>query len=140
VPKSQDRPGQVFEFVLDLDRYRQEDHRVGRVGPVKRDGSGGTAVSSGRIGGLPEPSGTYPFTLTPTSQRFRSAIAGPARWFIDLEGSFERKETGDGPAVVHPEVFAFKRPWRRSLDPLPLTWLERHDPRDGPLQKMVEGG
>jgi len=72
VPKSQDRPGQVFEFVLDLDRYRQEDHRVGRVGPVKRDGSGGTAVSSGRIGGLPEPSGTYPFTLTPTSQRFIS--------------------------------------------------------------------
>src|SRR5664279_1209622 len=28
----------------------------------------------------------------------RDSIAGPARWFIDLEGSFQRKETGDGPA------------------------------------------
>jgi len=134
-------PREVFEFVLDLDRYRQADHKIGRVGPVNRDGSGGTAVFSGRIGGLPGPSSTYPFTLTPTSLRFRSAIAGPARWFLDFEGSFECEETGDGTVVVHGEVFALKRPWRWFLDPLLRKWLENDTAHEMVRFKdLVEGG
>lgn len=114
----------VLEFVLDLDRYRQADHKIGRVGPVMRVGSGGTAVFSGRIKGLPGPSGTYPFTLTPTSLTFGSPIAGAARWFLNFEGSFECEATADGTVVTHREVFDFKPPWRWFLDSWLRRWLE----------------
>jgi hypothetical protein len=117
-------PAAVLEFVLDLDRYRQADHKIGRVGSVKRFGSGGTAVFSGRIKGMPGPSGTYPFTVTPTSLTFGSPIAGAARWFLDFEGSFECEATGEGTVVTHREVFDFKPPWRWFLDRLLRRWLE----------------
>jgi hypothetical protein len=117
-------PAEVLEFVLDLDRYRQADHKIGRVGPVRRDGSGGTAVFSGRIKGMPGPSGTYPFTSTPTSLTFGSPIAGAARWFLNFEGSFECEVSGEGTVVTHREVFDFKPPWRWFLDPFLRRWLE----------------
>jgi hypothetical protein len=117
-------PAAVLAFVLDLDRYRQADHKIGRVGPVVRFGSAGTAVFSGRIKGMPGPSGTYPFTLTPTSLTFGSPIAGAARWFLNFEGSFDCEATGEGTVVTHREVFDFKPPWQWFLDPLLRRWLE----------------
>ena len=133
-------PAEVLEFVLDLERYRQADHKIGRVGPVTRDGDRGTAVFSGRIKGMPGPSGTYPFTLTPTSLKFGSAIAGPARWFLNFEGSFECEETADGTIVVHREVFHFKPPWQWFLDPLLRRWLERDTTEEmARFKALVEG-
>jgi hypothetical protein len=57
-------PAEVFAFVIDLERYRQADHKIGRVGEVRRSGDRGTVRFSGRIRALPGPTGTYPFTLT----------------------------------------------------------------------------
>lgn len=71
-------PGEVFEFVLDLSRYRQADHKIGRVGATQRTGDSGTTRFSGRIKGLPGPSGTYPFTVTASRLQFGSPVAGPA--------------------------------------------------------------
>ncbi|HVB94776.1 MAG TPA: SRPBCC family protein [Acidimicrobiales bacterium] len=134
-------PAEVLEFVLDLERYRRADHKIGRVGPVKRNGSVGTAVFSGRIKGMPGPSGTYPFTLTPTSLKFGSPIAGPARWFLTFEGSFECEETGDGTVVIHREVFDFKRPWRWFVEPFLHRWLENDTGQEMVRFKdLVEGG
>jgi hypothetical protein len=134
-------PADVLAFVLDLERYRQADHKIGRVGPVTRDGAGGTAVFSGRIKGMPGPSGTYPFVLTPTSLKFGTPIAGPARWFLNFEGSFECTETAAGTEVVHREVFDFKRPWQWFLDPLLRKWLENDTAEEmGRLKDLVEGG
>ncbi|HWD52832.1 MAG TPA: SRPBCC family protein [Acidimicrobiales bacterium] len=134
-------PSGVLDFVLDLERYRQADHKIGRVGPVTRDGAGGTAVFSGRIKGMPGPSGTYPFTLTPTSLKFGSPIEGPARWFLDFEGSFECQETGDGTVVVHREVFDFKPPWRWFVEPFLRRWLERDTVQEmARFKVLVEGG
>lgn len=82
-------PRAVFEFVLDLNRYRQADRKIGRVGAMVRSGKGGTVRFSGRIKGLPGRSGTYPFTVDESSLVFGSAIAGPARWFLDFEGRFD---------------------------------------------------
>jgi len=133
-------PTGVLEFVLDLDRYRQADHKIGRVGRVTRDGDRGTAVFSGRIKGMPGPSGTYPFTMTPTSLKFGSPIAGPAGWFLNFEGSFECIETPEGTVVVHREVFDFKRPWQWFLDPLLRTWLENDTSEEmARFKDLVEG-
>lgn len=117
-------PNAVFDFVLDLERYRQADHKIGRVGPVERCGDRGTATFSGRIRGLPGPSGTYPFVIGASRLEFRSAIAGPARWFLDFEGTFECRATEDGTEVTHREVYDFKKPWRWLVEPFLRRWLE----------------
>jgi len=117
-------PNGVFAFVLDLHRYRQADHKIGKVGPMTRSGDHGTVRFSGRIKGLPGPAGTYPFTVTPTRLCFGSPIGGPARWFLDFEGTFDCEEIAGGTNVTHREVFAFKRPWRWLAEPLLRRWLE----------------
>src|SRR5205085_12439071 len=117
-------PNEVFEFVLDLERYREADHKIGRVGPVVRTANGGSAKFWGRIRGLPGPAGVYPFTLTPTRLRFGSPTAGPARWFLGFEGTFDCEETPTGTVVTHREAFTFKRPWRWLAEPFLRRWLE----------------
>jgi hypothetical protein len=117
-------PREVVEFVLDLKRYRQADRKIGRVGPMHRDGDRGTVRFSGRIKGLPGPSGVYPFSVTDSRLRFGSPIRGAARWFLDFEGTFDLQEGADGTVVTHRETFEFKRPWRWFTEPLLRRWLE----------------
>ena len=117
-------PRTVFEFVLDLDRYRQADRKIGRVGAMVRSGNEGTVRFSGRIKGLPGPSGTYPFEVDESSLVFGSAIAGPARWFLDFEGRFDCQVTAAGTVVTHREEFRFKVPWRWLAEPFLRSWLE----------------
>lgn len=61
---------------------------------------------SGRIRGLPGPSGAYPFTRTDSRLAFGSPVAGPARWFVDFEGSFDTEQATQGTVVTHREVFS----------------------------------
>ena len=119
-------PSEVFDFVIDLERYRQADHKIGRVSEVRRSGDGGTVRFSGRIRGLPGPAGTYPFTVTSSRLVFGSPIAGAACWFLDyFEGSFDCEVTTEGTHVTHREAYRFKRPWRWLAEPLLRRWLER---------------
>jgi hypothetical protein len=117
-------PSDVFEFVLDLNRYRHADRKIGKVGAMTRTGDRGTVSFSGRIKGLPGPAGTYPFTITASRLVIGSAIAGPARWFLDFEGTFDCKVTAEGTVVTHREVFNLKRPWRWLVEPMLRGWLE----------------
>ncbi|MCU1427890.1 MAG: hypothetical protein JWL83_1890 [Actinomycetia bacterium] len=117
-------PSEVFEFVLDLKRYREADRKIGRVGPMQRTGDSGTVRFSGRIKGLPGPAGTYPFTVSASRLQFGSPIAGPARWFLDFEGTFDCVVTAAGTVVTHREAFDFKKPWRWLAEPLLRQWLE----------------
>ena len=119
-------PDDVFDFVLDLRSYREADHKIGKIGTIDDGGDSGRVQFSGRIKGLPGPSGTYPFTRTSSRLAFGSPVAGPARWFLDFEGSFETEQTADGTVVTHREAFDFKRPWRWLAEPLLRRWLE-HD-------------
>jgi len=134
-------PSEVFEFVLDLTRYRQADRKIGRVGPAQRNGNSGTVTFAGRIRGLPGPSGTYPFALTASRLQFDSPIGGPARWFLDFEGSFDCEVLVDRTVVTHREVFKFKRPWRWVAEPLLRRWLETDTAEEMICFKaLVEGG
>jgi hypothetical protein len=49
-------PDEIINFVLDLERYRQADHKIGRVGAIERHGTTGTARFGDRLRGLPGPS------------------------------------------------------------------------------------
>lgn len=118
-------PDEVFEFVLDLERYRQADHKIGRVRAVEGDGNSGTIRFAGRLRGLPGPTGTYPFTRTDNRLQVGSPTAGAARWFLDFEGTFDCEVTDEGTVVTHREAFTFKRPWNWLARPLLGRWLER---------------
>jgi len=118
-------PDEVFEFVLDLNRYRQADHKIGRVRAFERTGNTGSATFQGRVRGLPGPTGTYPFTMSGSRLRFGSPTAGAARWFLEFEGTFDCEMTPAGTVVTHREAFNFKPPWRWLAEPLLRRWLER---------------
>jgi hypothetical protein len=117
-------PDEIIDFVLDLERYRQANHKIGRVGAIERHGTTSTARFRGRLRGLAGRSGTYPFTITDTRLEFGSPIAGGAQWMLDFEGSFDLEETADGTRVTHREVFMFKRPSRWLAGPLLGRWLD----------------
>lgn len=134
-------PTDVFEFVLDLHRYRQADHKIGRVRAIENAGDRGTVRFSGRIRGLPGPSGTYPFERTTSRLRFGSPVAAAARWFLDFEGTFQCDETSEGTVVTHREVFSFKRPWRWAAEPLLRRWLENDTAEEMVrFKRLVERG
>lgn len=99
-------PAAVLEFVLDVDRYRRADHKIGRVHFTRRDGNCGEVRHSGRILGLPAPAATLAFELTsPSRLDFRGvAMPWPLRGF---HGSFTCVATPGGTQVVHRECFAF---------------------------------
>jgi hypothetical protein len=94
------------------------------VGTINDQGDCGDVQFAGRIRGLPGPSGTYPFTRTDSRLQFGSPVSGPARWFLDFEGTFETQQISDGTVVTHREVFSFKKPWRWLAEPILRRWLE----------------
>lgn len=131
----------VIDFVLDLRRYRQADHKIGKVGAIHRDGDAGTVQFSGRIKGLPGPSGVYPFAVTPAGLRFGSPIAGSARIFLDFEGTFDCSPSPGGTVVRHREVFVFKRPWQWLVEPLLRRWLQADTAAEMiRFKELIEGG
>lgn len=117
-------PAEVVAFVLDLRRYKEADHKIGRIGAVRRTGDRGTVTFTGRLRGLPGPGGTYPFRITGDRLVVGTPTSGPARWFIaEFEASFTCEPTGDGTRVTHREVIGFRRPWRWLAHPLLRRWL-----------------
>jgi hypothetical protein len=121
-------PDDVFDFVLDLHRYRRADHKIGRVGTIDNEGDHETAQFSGRVRGLPGPSGTYPFTRTASRLEFGSPVAGAARWFLDFEGTFDTERTDEGTVVTHREVIRTGAGWRFSRQARYVTWFDGSPP------------
>ena len=116
-------PTEVFEFVLDLNRYRQADHKIGRVGAINRDGDNGTVRFSGRIMGIPSPPATYPFTVSESRLQFGSPIAGLNKWLLGFDGTFDCETTDAGTVVIHREAFTFRGPLGWIMEPLLRRWL-----------------
>src|SRR5438874_11195042 len=76
-------PKDILEFVLDVDRYRQADLKIGRVHYVKREGNVGEVRHDGRLLGIKAPAAVLAFTLTPYSRlQFRGIkVPWPLRGF-----------------------------------------------------------
>jgi ligand-binding SRPBCC domain-containing protein len=99
-------PAAVMDLVLDVDRYRHADHKIGRVHYLRRDGSRGRVRHGSRFLGLPVPSATLDFELTsPSRLDYRGVrLPWPLRGF---HGSFTCVTTPDGTQVTHSECFIF---------------------------------
>ena len=117
-------PREVFEFVLDLNRYRQADHKIGRVGAIKRDGGQRHRAVLGTHHGHPEPVGHLPVHASPpracsSGRRSPGSTSGS----LEFDGTFDCETTDAGTVVVHREAFTFKGPLRWILEPLLRRWL-----------------
>jgi ligand-binding SRPBCC domain-containing protein len=115
-------PSEVVEFVLDVNRYRKADHKIGRVRYVRREGNRGQVRHGGRFLGVPAPAATLSFELTPFSHLdFRGvSMPWPLRGF---HGSFTCRRTPDGTQVVHEECFIFGPVSGRMFQALFGRWI-----------------
>lgn len=117
----------VLEFVLDLERYREADRKIGRVAqPVQLDADGnGRTRYWGRMRGTPP----VPDTNLVRLQRwheltFTGAPRQPGRLVLDFTGRFRCTDTDDGCEVTHGYEMRFRRPFRWIYEPFLRTWLQ----------------
>lgn len=113
-------PQEVLEFVLDLESYRQADHKITRVSSVTgpdENGAGSIRVW-GKLPGMPPAPDRQDFTLEKWSRlTFVGATRQPGRLIFDFIGTFDCVPIDDTlTQVTHAYEFKFRRPFR---------WLER---------------
>ncbi|HVM40793.1 MAG TPA: SRPBCC family protein [Acidimicrobiia bacterium] len=118
---------EVLEFVLDLERYRQADTKIGRVvPPIELDENDeGVTRYWGRMRGTPPAPDTNLVRLRRWSElTFTGAPRQPARLVVDFTGRFLCTDTDDGCRVTHGYELDFRRPFRWLYEPLLDGWLQ----------------
>jgi hypothetical protein len=142
-----DRSGEeVLAFVLDLERYRTVDFKIGKVREVTGDEGPasltGTAVFTGRFRIFPSPPMTVRYTLDPgRSLVFEMVPVGVIRYLVDFHGEFrcEPVAGAGGVRVAHIERFSFKAPGRWLIEPLFRSWLRQDTMEEmARLKEMLE--
>ena len=121
-------PREVLEFVLDLDRYREVDDKIMRVGAVvgpDADGCGSVRLW-GRLRWLPPAPDRQDFVLEQwTRLTFTGAARQPARLVFGFTGVFEcAPMEGGSTRITHRYEFRFRGPFR-PIERLQRGWLQR---------------
>jgi ligand-binding SRPBCC domain-containing protein len=117
-------PSAVMEFILDVNRYRQADHKIGRLHYLHRYGDRGRVRHGGRLLGFPAPAVTLDFELTPYSQLQFVGVRMP--WPLrGFHGSFTCTPTAEGTDVTHSECFDFTSLTGGVFRALFGSWLAR---------------
>lgn len=133
----------IYEFVLDLDRYKQADTKIGTVHSVTWDGDHGEIHYSGRFRGLPTPAVRQTITVAPYRRIDVRSIPGtPAHAMSRFHGLFTFDELGDGTTrVFHREELVFRGPLRWIVEPLLRDWLAADTAEEVRRMKtLLEGG
>jgi len=132
-------PREVMEFVLDVERYRQADHKIGRVHWIRGDGNTGEVRHGGRFMGIPAPAVTLGFELTPFSRLDFKGVSTP--WPLrGFDGFFSCEKTMEGTRVTHRECLIFGPVMGRILKPLIAPWLSGDTPAEVKrIKSILEG-
>lgn len=128
---------EVLEFVLDLERYRQADTKIGRVTrPVVLDDNDvGRTRYWGRLRGMPPAPDTNLVRLDRWRElTFTGAPWQPARLILDFTGRFACTDVDEGCRVTHSYEMSFRRPFRWLYEPLLGRWLQ--DELDDELDRV----
>lgn len=121
-----------YEFVLDLDRYRQADHKIGRIRSLAFDGRVGEVRYTGRLRGLPSPPMTHVIEADP----HRSIIvrSKPGSWQDRLGpflGTFSFVPVdATTTQVEHVEQLSFRGPARPLFERMLGDWLAGDTPAE----------
>jgi hypothetical protein len=113
----------VLGLVMDVDRYRQVDHKIRRVRRLERHGDEVVTSMWTRVRGVPAPA-TQHMRLTP---RERIDVTNEPSWrdrLVEFHGEFICLPAPAGVRVTHRYSFNFKGAGRL-FEPLLHSWLER---------------
>jgi hypothetical protein len=116
-------PAQVLDFVMDLDRYRQADHKIRRIRHMERQGDDVVVAMRARFAGLPV-SATQRMHLSPG---VRIDVSNEPSWqdrFTAFHGEFVCAVVPGGTEVTHRYTFTFNGP-ARPLAALMRGWFQR---------------
>jgi len=134
-------PEEIFDFVLDMDRYRVADPKIAKVYWEAWEGDEGRMKFGGRLRHLRAP----PIVVHITLDRCRSIDirADESTWLgrmVRFHGSFAVEDLGDGSCrVQHLEQFNFRAPLRWIADPLFRSWLAADTEAEmGRLRELIE--
>lgn len=130
-------PQEVLEFVLDLERYKDADHKIVKVGTVTGpDESGcGSIKLSGKLRYGPAAPDVQNFVLEKWNRlTFTGAPNQPGRLIFNFTGTFDCEPIDAGTKVTHAYEFRFRLPFRL-LEPLHSSWLQAE--LDAEMERVV---
>ena len=133
----------IFEFVVDFDRYRQADHKIGVVHAVTWHGDQGEVSYSARFRGLPTPAVRQIITVQPFQRIDVRSTPGTAAHFMGpFHGLFTFEEIEAGVTrVFHREELRLRAPVKWIGEPFLRSWLARDVPGEVlRLKHLLEGG
>lgn len=118
---------EVLEFVMDLERYKKADDKIGRVIQpiVLGDDDVGTAKYWGRMRGTPPaPDANIVRVNRWTDLTFIGAPRQPGRLVFSFTGRFACTEVDEGCRLTHGYELDFHRPFSWLYDRLLDPWLQ----------------
>lgn len=118
-------PDEAIGFVLDLERYRQADKKIGPVLWIRPDDAGALVRFRSRMVGLPGPAVTQRIDRTQNRLDVRTVEPKWMTRLLDFEGVVEATPVEGGTLFFHREAFTFRGPARFLLEPILRRWLAR---------------
>lgn len=115
-------PEQALAFVLDLDRYRRADYKIGAVKWVRPDATGATICFRSKIAGLPGPYVTQRVDRAGTRLDVRTVAPKWMNRMVTFEGVVDCTPAEGGTRFYHREALIFNGAFRL-LEPLLRGWL-----------------
>jgi hypothetical protein len=133
----------IYEFVLDPERYRQADLKIGKVHSVVWHGDSAEIHYSGHFRGVATPSVRQVITVQPYRRiDVRSKPGTFAHFASRFHGMFTFEEVGGGQTrVFHREELVFRPPLNWLFEPLLRDWLQKDTPQEiERLKVLLEAG
>ena len=122
----------IYEFVLDPEKYKTADLKIRTVHSVIWDGDQAEIHYSGRFRGVPTPAVRQIISVEPYRRIDVRSKPGTLADFVSrFHGVFTFEELDDGVTrVFHREALVFRRPLAWFMEPLLRRWLERDTPQE----------
>ncbi len=133
----------IYEFILDLEKYKQADLKIRTVHSVVWHGEQAEVHYSGRFRGLSTPAVRHIITVQPYRRIDVRSKPGTLAHFVSrFHGSFTFEEVGhDETRVFHREELQFRPPLSWIVEPILRSWLEADTAQEVVrLKAMLEAG
>lgn len=132
-------PEQAVGLVLDLERYRRADYKIGKVKWVRPDATGATIRFKSKMAGLPGPYVTQRIERTGNRLDVRTIAPKWMNRVVTFEGVVDCTPADGGTRFYHREALAFHGPFRL-LEPILRGWLSKDTPAEvGRVAAMLSG-
>ncbi|AWS43919.1 SRPBCC family protein [Streptosporangium sp. 'caverna'] len=131
---------EILDFVMDLQRYREVDDKIGPIRWLQREGDTVTFRFRPRLLGLPGPSTTQRVVRTGDERIDITPVPSWQDRILRFKGTFTCADHPDGTVVTRRLDFDFSRPLAVALDSVVTRWLGGDVPRElAAVKARLEG-